>query len=104
VLPGGGLSVVLTPTPRWPDLICLYDADQKVMFTSKLFSAHVAPALAGTKVRKAARRPPPAAGKSWWRHQQPQPEAAAARSAVRLAGCPQPRAACLGVGTPQALH
>jgi flavorubredoxin len=51
VLPGGSLSVVLTPTPRWPDLMCLYDGDQKVMFTSKLFGAHVAPALAGSKVR-----------------------------------------------------
>jgi flavorubredoxin len=50
IIPGSGLSVVLTPTPRWPDLMCLYDATSQTMFTSKMFSAHVAPQLAGSKV------------------------------------------------------
>eukprot|EP00775_Hariotina_reticulata_P010362 gene10362-10520_t len=39
------LTAVLTPTPRWPDAMCIIDPISKVVFTSKLFSAHVAPDL-----------------------------------------------------------
>lgn len=38
---GPSLEVMLTPTPRWPDLMALYDRDAQIMFTGKLFSAHV---------------------------------------------------------------
>lgn len=49
---GGGaeLTAICTPTPRWPDLMVVYDPDSRVAFTSKLFSAHVAPAAIGDKV------------------------------------------------------
>lgn len=39
------LEATLTPTPRWPDLMCVFEPKSKVMFTSKLFSAHVSPEL-----------------------------------------------------------
>ncbi|GBF88523.1 hypothetical protein Rsub_01238 [Raphidocelis subcapitata] len=43
-LPGGhSLTAICTPTPRWPDLMVVYDPESRVAFTSKLFSAHVAP-------------------------------------------------------------
>lgn len=45
------LTAVLTPTPRWPDAMCIIDPASKVVFTSKLFSAHVAPGLLNSKVR-----------------------------------------------------
>jgi hypothetical protein len=44
------LTAVLTPTPRWPDAMCIIDPASKVVFTSKLFSAHVAPGLLNSKV------------------------------------------------------
>lgn len=37
------LKLIPTPTPRWPDLLCAYHAGSRLLFTSKLFSAHVAP-------------------------------------------------------------
>lgn len=43
------LKAVLTPTPRWPDAMCVVDPLSKVVFTSKLFSAHVAPGLLNAK-------------------------------------------------------
>lgn len=43
-LPGGGvLEGFLTPTPRWPDLMVLFDTESQLLYTSKLFSAQVAP-------------------------------------------------------------
>jgi len=44
------LTAVLTPTPRWPDAMCIIDPASKVVFTSKFFSAHVAPGLLNSKV------------------------------------------------------
>jgi hypothetical protein len=44
------LTAVLTPTPRWPDAMCIIDPISKVVFTSKLFSAHVAPDLVNPQV------------------------------------------------------
>ncbi|KAJ7566992.1 hypothetical protein O6H91_02G127500 [Diphasiastrum complanatum] len=40
---GGGrkLQFILTPTPRWPDGMCSYDSASQLLFTNKLFSAHV---------------------------------------------------------------
>jgi len=40
---GGGhqLKFVATPTPRWPDELCTYDTKTQVLFTDKLFGAHV---------------------------------------------------------------
>ncbi|KAG2496624.1 hypothetical protein HYH03_005445 [Edaphochlamys debaryana] len=37
------LQVFLTPTPRWPDLLVVHDPHSRVLFSSKLFAAHVAP-------------------------------------------------------------
>lgn len=39
---GGGhkLQFHLTPTPRWPDSLCVYDPANQLLFTNKLFSAH----------------------------------------------------------------
>lgn len=45
------LTAMLTPTPRWPDAMCIIDPISKVVFTSKLFSAHVAPGLINSKVK-----------------------------------------------------
>ncbi|KAK9816862.1 hypothetical protein WJX72_006273 [[Myrmecia] bisecta] len=44
----GGLQLIPVPTPRWPDLLCAYSPSQQLLFTSKLFGAHVAPSVAGT--------------------------------------------------------
>ncbi len=35
------LKLVLCPTPRWPDLLVVYSPSDRLLFTSKLFSAHV---------------------------------------------------------------
>ena len=40
---GRSLALVPAPTPRWPDLIVAFDATSSTFFSSKLFSAHVAP-------------------------------------------------------------
>lgn len=48
------MTAVLTPTPRWPDAMCVIDPASKVVFTSKFFSAHVAPGLLNSKVRAPA--------------------------------------------------
>lgn len=37
------LTLELTPTPRWPDLLVAYYAPSRILFSSKLFSAHVSP-------------------------------------------------------------
>jgi len=41
---GGGrvLSFTAAPTPRWPDSVVTHDSASGLLFTSKLFSAHVA--------------------------------------------------------------
>ena len=39
--------MIPTPTPRWPDLLCAYNSSSRMLFTSKLFSAHVAPTAVG---------------------------------------------------------
>ncbi|GFR44040.1 hypothetical protein Agub_g5200 [Astrephomene gubernaculifera] len=41
--PGDQLQVFLAPTPRWPDLLLSYDPANRILLSSKLFSAHVAP-------------------------------------------------------------
>lgn len=38
---GHKLEFILTPTPRWPDGMCTYDPATQLVFTHKLFSAHV---------------------------------------------------------------
>lgn len=38
---GHDLRFVITPTPRWPDEMCVYDPASQLLFSSKLFSAHV---------------------------------------------------------------
>jgi len=40
---------VRTATPRWPDMLTIYIPQRKLLFSSKLFSAHVAPQLAEVK-------------------------------------------------------
>lgn len=41
------LRLIPTPTPRWPDLLCAYQPSSRLLFTSKLFSAHVSPTAVG---------------------------------------------------------
>lgn len=36
------LEMMLTPTPRWPDHMAVYDPQSQLMFTGKFFSCHVA--------------------------------------------------------------
>lgn len=38
---GHNLEFILTSTPRWPDGMCTYDPMTRLLFTHKLFSAHV---------------------------------------------------------------
>jgi flavorubredoxin/flavin reductase (DIM6/NTAB) family NADH-FMN oxidoreductase RutF len=38
---GHHLQFVLTPSPRWPDSICTYDPKTEILFTDKLFGAHI---------------------------------------------------------------
>eukprot|EP00250_Pteridium_aquilinum_P010849 c19673_g1_i1 orf=167-2293(+) len=38
---GHKLEFILTPTPRWPDGMCTYDPATQLIFTQKMFSAHV---------------------------------------------------------------
>ncbi|MFB6277642.1 MAG: diflavin flavoprotein [Halothece sp.] len=38
---GHHLEFLLTPTPRWSDQLCTYDPKTEVLFTDKLFGAHV---------------------------------------------------------------
>ncbi len=35
------LKLIPCPTPRWPDLLVAYSPGDRLLFTSKLFSAHV---------------------------------------------------------------
>ncbi|KAI8477430.1 MAG: flavodoxin-like protein [Monoraphidium minutum] len=52
--PGHSLKLICTPTPRWPDLMVVYDPVSKVVFTSKLYSAHVAPSLVSDEAGRQA--------------------------------------------------
>lgn len=38
---GHHLQFVLVPTPRWPDGMCTYDSYSEVLFSGKLFGAHL---------------------------------------------------------------
>ncbi|HBL12663.1 MAG TPA: flavin oxidoreductase [Cyanobacteria bacterium UBA11162] len=38
---GHHLEFILTPNPRWPDSLCTYDPITKILFTDKLFGAHL---------------------------------------------------------------
>ncbi len=38
---GHHLQFIPTPTPRWPDSLCTYDPQSEILFTDKLFGAHV---------------------------------------------------------------
>jgi len=38
---GHCLQFVLTPSPRWPAAICTYDPKKAILFTDKLFGAHI---------------------------------------------------------------
>jgi len=44
------LQPILTPTPRWPDMMCLYDPQSRLLFSSKLFSAHASPSMVSAAV------------------------------------------------------
>jgi len=38
---GHSLEFIPTPNPRWPDSLCTYDPQTEILFTDKLFGAHV---------------------------------------------------------------
>lgn len=38
---GHELQLIPTPTPRWPDSLCTYDTKTGILFTDKLFGAHI---------------------------------------------------------------
>ncbi|MEQ8957761.1 MAG: FprA family A-type flavoprotein, partial [Coleofasciculus sp. C2-GNP5-27] len=38
---GHHLQFIPTPNPRWPDALCTYDPHTEVLFTDKLFGAHL---------------------------------------------------------------
>jgi flavorubredoxin/flavin reductase (DIM6/NTAB) family NADH-FMN oxidoreductase RutF len=38
---GHNLEFILTPNPRYPDLLCTYDPQTEVLYTNKLFGAHI---------------------------------------------------------------
>lgn len=38
---GHELRFIATPTPRWPDELCTYDPQTRIVFTDKFFGAHV---------------------------------------------------------------
>ncbi len=38
---GHQLQFIPVPTPRWPDGLCTYDPKSRILFTDKLFGAHV---------------------------------------------------------------
>lgn len=38
---GHHLQFIPTPSPRWPDALCTYDPQTEILFTDKLFGAHV---------------------------------------------------------------
>jgi len=38
---GHQLQFISTPSPRWPDRLCTYDPQTEILFTDKLFGAHI---------------------------------------------------------------
>jgi len=38
---GHQLQFIFVPTPRWPDALCTYDAETRILFTDKFFGAHI---------------------------------------------------------------
>lgn len=38
---GHHLEFIATPSPRWPDQLCTYDPQTQILFTDKLFGAHI---------------------------------------------------------------
>lgn len=48
------LRFIPVPTPRWPDLLCVYFTSDRMLFCSKMFAAHVAPELAGARAQDSA--------------------------------------------------
>ena len=38
---GHNLQFILTPSPRWPGSLCTYDPQTEILFSDKLFGAHV---------------------------------------------------------------
>lgn len=38
---GHQLQFISTPSPRWPDRLCTYDPRTEILFTDKLFGAHI---------------------------------------------------------------
>lgn len=38
---GHDLDFIPTPSPRWPDELCTYDPQTKILYTDKLFGAHI---------------------------------------------------------------
>ncbi|MDB9525116.1 diflavin flavoprotein [Oscillatoria sp. CS-180] len=38
---GHRLEFITVPTPRWPDGLCTYDAATKILYSDKLFGAHI---------------------------------------------------------------
>lgn len=48
------LQLIPVPTPRWPDLLCVYHKTDRLLFTSNMFSAHVAPSVVNTSGESAA--------------------------------------------------
>ena len=38
---GHQLQFIPIPTPRWPDELCTYDPETRILFTDKLFGVHV---------------------------------------------------------------
>lgn len=38
---GHHLEFIATPSARWPDQLCTYDPETKILFTDKLFGAHI---------------------------------------------------------------
>jgi flavorubredoxin len=43
----GQLKLLPAPTPRWPDLLIAYYPQDRLLFSSKLFAAHVSPDIVG---------------------------------------------------------
>ncbi|WP_228061413.1 diflavin flavoprotein [[Phormidium] sp. LEGE 05292] len=38
---GHHIEFIATPSPRWPDQLCTYDPQTQILFTDKLFGAHI---------------------------------------------------------------
>lgn len=47
------IRLLPAPTPRWPDLLIAYYPQDRLLFSSKLFAAHVSPDIAGAPANAA---------------------------------------------------